>query len=74
MNSKEYMWLLDTVRKYYSSVVNKKGKKIKYVSSHFDTRDGHIYYITMREWFNKETKEFSHNECNIDNIMKWLGE
>jgi len=74
MTSKEYAWLLDMVKKYFSHVTNKNGKKIKYISSNFDTRDGSIYYITMREWFNKDSKEFSHDDCTLDNITKWLGE
>lgn len=75
MSEIEYAKLLELICTKYK-LMSKHGRSIKYVSSHFDTRDNEIYYVSLREWFCKDAVTFTKcdNESLYDRIVKWLEE
>lgn len=82
MTPNEYVKLLDKINKDHS-MMSKKGRSIKYVSCHYDTRDNSIYSVSLREWFAIEPIGFPRDyifgkELRVkemyEDICKWLEE
>ena len=76
----EYVKLLEKIQKDHT-VLGRKGRKIKYITNSYDTRDNSIYRITFREWFTSEQVSFPRDvefgkalriSEMYEDIIKWL--
>lgn len=78
MTPKEFADLLEEIKKNYE-IYNyyKDGRRtVKYVDCHYDSRDGLIWSITLRDITNSKEKEknFQEKNCNKEKIIGWLNE
>lgn len=82
MSPIEYAKLLEYIREHHSCLA-KKGRKVKYIASNYDTRDNTVYSIRIREWFCKDFISFdkcagfgqpAYESTMYERIINWLAE
>ena len=82
MNPLEFAKLLDYIKynngwgeNMYENQIIRHRRCFKYVTSNFDTRDGHIWRIEMAEYGGSEPYVFRiENRSDIDRIYEFLNE
>ncbi len=72
MKKEEYLTLLEEIQKHYTgnSRANIKNRKVKFVRSVYDTRDGTIKEIAIREFYTDKARVFTNP--TLEGVMKWL--
>lgn len=77
MSMKELGRLLEHIRKEHSFCLQRKGRSVKYIDPHIDTRTWHCFAITFRGGCEEITLH-TQNECRdlpkslYDRCMQWL--
>ena len=74
MTPVEYLELLKEINKNHTTdnIGQNSMRKIKYVSSSYDTRDSKVYTVSFREWFKAFHKTFSNP--TLKEVLSWLRE